>query len=63
MDYAPTVDPDRSSILRTFVPHLDQTAIALSAVFPEERVARVEASAGRSLWADELTGAIFCTDH
>lgn len=62
MDYAPTVDLEKSRIRRTYLPHLDRTGIRLSALYPDQRVVRAETAKGRSLWADEVTGAIFCTD-
>lgn len=63
MDYAPTVDLEKSRIMRTYLPHLDKTSIRLSATYPVQRVVRAETASGRSLWADEVTGAIFCTDE
>lgn len=62
MDYAPTVDLEKSRIMRTYLPHLDKTSIRLSATYPVQRVVRTATASGRSLWADEATGAIFCTD-
>lgn len=62
MDYAPTVDLDKSRIMRTFLPHLQKTAVRLSAIYPVQRVVRTDTALGRSLWADEVTGAIFCTE-
>ena len=62
MDYAPTVDLEKSRIMRTFLPHLQKTAIRLSAIYPVQRVVRTDTALGRSLWADEVTGAIFCTE-
>lgn len=62
MDYAPTVDLEKSRIMRTFLPHLQKTAIRLSAIYPVQRVIRADTAKGRSLWADEATGAIFCTE-
>lgn len=61
MDYAPTVDLDRSRIVRTYLPHLDKTVIRLSSTSPDHRVVRSATARGRSLWADEVTGALFCT--
>lgn len=63
MDYAPTVDLDKSRIMRTFLPHLQKTAVRLSAIYPVQRVVRTDSALGRSLWADEATGAIFCTEE
>lgn len=63
MDYSPTVDLEKSRIMRTYLPHLDKTSIRLSATYPVQRVVRTETALGRSLWADEVTGAIFCTDE
>ena len=62
MDYAPTVDLDKSNIVRQFLPHLQKTAVRLSAIYPVQRVVRTDTALGRSLWADEATGAIFCTE-
>ena len=63
MDYAPTVDLDKSNIVRQFLPHLQKTAVRLSAIYPVQRVVRTDTALGRSLWADEATGAIFCTEE
>lgn len=41
-------------------PHLDKTSIRLSATYPDQRV--VHTAAGQSLWTDEVTGTIFCTE-
>lgn len=62
MDYAPTVDLEKSRIMRQFLPHLQKTAVRLSAIYPVQRVVRTDTALGRSLWADEATGAIFCTE-
>lgn len=45
-------------------PHLDKTSIRLSATYPMQRVFHIATATatGRSLWADEVTGTIFCTD-
>jgi len=61
MDYVPTVDLEKSRIMRTYLPHLDKTSIRLSATYPVQRVVHTETASGRSLWADEVTGTIFCT--
>jgi len=63
MDYAPTVDLEKSNIVRQFLPHLQKTAVRLSAIYPVQRVVRTDTALGRSLWADEATGAIFCTEE
>lgn len=62
MDYAPTVALEKSRIMRTYLPHLDKTSIRLSATYPVQRVVHAETATGRSLWADEVTGTIFCTE-
>lgn len=63
MDYAATVDLEKSRIIRTYFPHLDKTSVRLSATNPVQRVVRTATASGRSLWADEVTGAIFCTEE
>ena len=62
MDYASTVDLEKSNIVRQFLPQLQKTAVRLSAIYPVQRVVRTDTAMGRSLWADVVTGAIFCTE-
>lgn len=62
MDYALSLDLDRSEIVRSYLPHLDKTAVALTGTCPEQRVVRKETAASRSLWADAATGTLLCTE-
>jgi len=61
MDYAATVDLEHAKVRRTFVDHRNKTAIRLAAIFPKDRVIHAETGDGRHIWADDPTGAVFCS--
>jgi hypothetical protein len=63
MDYVHTVDLAQSDVQSHFIAHLGKTAIWLSAIFPDKRVVYTATSEGRHIWADDPTGAIFCTQE
>lgn len=62
LDYAHTVDLDRADVQRHYLEHLGQTAIWLSSIFPETCLIRAATGQGRHIWADNPTGAVFCSD-
>lgn len=62
MDYARTVDLERAKARRTYVAHRNKTALRLVAIFPIDRVVHDHTHSGRHTWADDATGAVFCSN-
>lgn len=62
MDYAQTVDVEKSAVSSVYLPKFERTSYLLAAVYPIERVVRSATAKGRNIWADEVTGTIFCNE-
>lgn len=63
MAYTRTVDLDRSNIYRTYLPHLEKTAVVFTGSTLKTRVVFAAAEMGKTLWADDVTGALFCSEQ
>lgn len=63
MAYTRTVDLERSNIHRSYLPHLDKTAVVFTSSTLNSRVVFAAAEMGKTLWADDVTGALFCSEQ